>query len=38
MYAQIFGIAKEVAKQFKKLYPEIIEIVIMDLIMIHLCL
>ena len=25
MYAQIFGIAKEVAKQFKKLYPEIIE-------------
>jgi uncharacterized membrane protein YgcG len=25
MYAQIFGIAKEVAKQFKKLYPDIIK-------------
>ena len=25
MYAQIFGIADEVAKQFKKLYPEIVE-------------
>lgn len=24
MYAQIFGIADEVAKQFKKLYPEIV--------------
>ena len=24
MYAQIFGIANQVAKQFKKLYPEII--------------
>ena len=25
MYAQIFGIAKEVASQFEKLYPEVIE-------------
>lgn len=25
MYAQIFGIADEVAKQFKKLYPEIVQ-------------
>ena len=25
MYAQIFGIAKEVADQFKKLYPEVIQ-------------
>jgi uncharacterized membrane protein YgcG len=25
MFAQIFGIAEEVAKQFKKLYPELIE-------------
>lgn len=25
MYAQIFGIAKEVAEQFKKLYPEVIQ-------------
>ena len=25
MYAQIFGIAEEVANQFKKLYPEITE-------------
>ena len=25
MYAQIFGIAKEVADQFKKLYPDVIE-------------
>ena len=25
MYAQIFGMADEVAEQFKKLYPEVIE-------------
>ena len=25
MYAQIFGLAKEVADQFKKLYPEVIQ-------------
>ena len=25
IFAQIFGIAKEVAKQFKNLYPELIE-------------
>ena len=25
MYAQIFGMAKEVAKQFKNLYPEIVQ-------------
>ena len=25
MFAQIFGIAKEVAKQFKELYPDVIE-------------
>ena len=24
MYAQIFGVASEVAKQFKKLYPDVI--------------
>ena len=36
MYAQIFGIAKEVAKEFKKLYPDIItEEVYNDVIFIH---
>ncbi len=36
MYAQIFGIAKEVAKEFKKLYPDVItEDYYSDIIFIH---
>ena len=36
MYAQIFGIAKKVAKEFKKLYPDIItEEAYNDIIFIH---
>ena len=39
MYAQIFGIAKQVAKDFKKLYPDVIEDIAFDeIIMIdHIC-
>ena len=36
MYAQIFGIAKKVAKEFKKMYPDIIpEDYYEDIIFIH---
>ena len=36
MYAQIFGIAKKVAKEFKKLYPDVItDDYYNDIIFIH---